>query len=204
LDLPVGAVDVGAVMKILEPLWRTRTETASRVRGRIEAVLDYAKARGWREGENPARWRGHLDHLLPKRSKAQPPTHYEALPWRKIGAFMQQLRQVTCVPARCLEFLILTACRSGEARGARWGEFDLAHGVWTVPARRMKSGREHRTPLSDPALVVMREMAQFGSRPEDFVFPSTRSGSAIGVGRILQHADDRWRGGDAARCGVNQ
>jgi integrase len=177
--MPVSAIGTGEVMQILESLWREKTETASRTRGRIEAILDYAKARGWREGENPARWRGHLDQLLPKRSKAQRPTHYEALPWREVGAFTQQLRQVNSIPARCLEFLILTACRSGGARGARWGEFDLAHGVWAVPASRMKSGREHRTPLSDPALAVMREMAQFGSRPDDLVFPSARSGAAI-------------------------
>jgi Arm DNA-binding domain len=117
-DLPVGSVDTGAVVKIIEPLWRKKTTTASRVRGRIEAVLDYATARGWREGENPARWRGHLDQLLPSRNKVQRVEHHAALPWREIGAFMQRLRQDSGLSARCLEFLILTACRSGEVRGA--------------------------------------------------------------------------------------
>ena len=127
-------VTTGEVMKIIEPLWREKTETASRVRGRIEAILDYAKARGWRDGENPARWRGHLDQLLPKRSKVQRVEHHAALPWREIGAFMQRLRQHSSVSARCLEFLILTACRSGEVRGARWEEIHLAHALWTIPA----------------------------------------------------------------------
>jgi integrase len=167
-DLPVGSIDTGAVMKIIEPLWREKTETASRVRGRIEAVLDYAKARRWREGENPARWRGHLDQMLPKRSKAQRVEHHAALPWREIGAFMQRLRQNSGMNARCLEFLILTACRSGEVRGARWDEIDLTQRVWKIPAQRMKAGHEHRVPLSEPAMAVLRSVAQFGV--EGFVF----------------------------------
>ena len=175
---PVGAVDVGMAMKILEPLWRTRTETASRVRGRIESVLDYATARGWRSGENPARWRGHLNHLLPARSRARRVEHFPALDWREAGAFMRRLRQLNSIPAKALEFLILTAARLGEVRGARWHEIDLDHVVWTIPATRIKSGREHRTPLGESALAVLREMAQFGSRPDALVFPSARSGAA--------------------------
>jgi integrase len=193
--MPVGDVDTGAVMKILEPLWREKTETASRLRGRIESVLDYGKVRGWREGANPARWRGHLNHLLPKRTMAQRPAHYEALPWREVGAFMQRLRQVNSIPARCLEFLILTAGRSGEVRGARWSEFDLAHGVWTVPAERMKAGREHRTPLSEPAMAVLREMAQFGSRRTDLVFPSARIGAGIHDATLTKAVRDAAGGG---------
>ena len=176
-DLPVGSVDTGAVMRIIEPLWREKTETASRVRGRIESILDYAKARGWREGENPARWRGHLDQLLPKRSKVQRVAHHAALPWRETGAFMRRLRQNFSLSARCLEFLILTACRSGEVRGARWDEIDLAHAVWTIPGERMKAGREHRVPLSEPAMAVLREMAQLGT--EGFVFPGLKAASAL-------------------------
>jgi integrase len=176
-DLPVGSVDTGAVVKIIEPLWCEKTETASRLRGRIEAVLDYAKARGWREGENPARWRGHLDQLLPKRSKVQRVEHHAALPWREVGAFMQRLRHTFGVSARCLEFLVLTACRSGEVRGARWTEIDLAHAAWTIPAGRMKAGREHRVPLSDAALCVLREMAEFGT--EGFVFPGLKAASTL-------------------------
>jgi integrase len=170
-DLPVGSVDTGAVVKIIEPLWRGKTETASRVRGRIENILDYAKVRSWRDGENPARWRGHLDHLLPRRGKVQHVEHHAALPWRESGAFMQRLRQNSCVSARCLEFLILTANRSGEVRGARWNEIDLTHAVWTIPAERMKAEREHRVPLSDAALAVLREMAELGGEPGAFVFP---------------------------------
>jgi integrase len=176
-DLPVGSVDTGGVMKIIEPLWRKKTETASRVRGRIEAVLDYAKARGWREGENPARWRGHLDQLLPTRSKVQRVEHHAALPWREIGAFMHRLRQNSGISARCLEFLILTACRSGEVRGARWDEIDLTQRVWTIPAQRMKAGREHRVPLSKPAMAMLRDMAQLGT--EGFVFPGLKTGAAL-------------------------
>jgi integrase len=172
-NLPVNRVDTGAVIKIIEPLWRDKTETASRVRGRIEAVLDYAKARGWREGENPARWRGHLDHLLPKRSKVRRVEHHAALPWQEVGAFMQRLRFTFSVSARCLEFLILTAARSGEVRGARWNEIDLDHAVWTVPAERIKGGREHRVPLSPPAMAVLREMAQLST--EGFVFPGLKT-----------------------------
>jgi integrase len=193
-DLPVGAVDTGAVVKILEPLWRDKTETASRVRGRIESILDYAKARGWREGENAARWRGHLDQLLPRRAKVQRVEHHAAVPWREVGAFVRRLRQNSGISARCLEFLVLTACRSGEARGARWSEIDFAHVLWTIPAGRIKAGREHRVPLSEPAMAVLREMAQLGSG--GFVFPGQRDGATLSdrsLGRMMEAA-----GGDGA------
>jgi integrase len=176
-DLPVGSIDTGAVVKIIEPLWREKTQTASRLRGRIERILDYAKARGWRDGENPARWRGHLDHLLPGRSKVHRVAHHAAIPWRQIGTFMQRLRQNSGISARCLEFLVLTACRSGEVRGARWEEIDLDHAVWTIPAQRMKAGREHRVPLSEPAIDVLRTMAQLGT--DGFVFPGLKTAPAL-------------------------
>ncbi len=176
-DLPVGSVDTGAVVKIIEPLWREKTETASRLRGRIESILDYAKARGWREGENPARWRGHLDQLLPSRSKVQRVEHHAALPWREIGAFMRRLREHSEISALCLEFLILTAARSNEVRAARWDEIDLDHAVWTIPAERMKAGREHRVPLSEPTMAVVRAMAQLGT--EGFVFPGLKTAAAL-------------------------
>jgi integrase len=176
-DLPIGDIDTGVVMKILEPLWRNKTETASRVRGRIEAVIDYARARDWCKGENPARWRGHLDQILPPRSKAQRVEHHKALPWREVGAFMQRLRQNTSLGAQCLQFLILTATRSGEARLARWDEIDLANALWTIPAERMKGGREHRVPLSPPALAVLREMKELGD--EGFIFPGARYAAAL-------------------------
>lgn len=120
--MPIAAIGTGEVMVIVEPLWSSKPETASRVRGRIESILDYAKARGWRNGENPARWRGHLDHPLPARSKVRRVEHHAALPWREIGSFMAVLRRQTGVSARSLEFLILTAARSGEVRGAKWAE----------------------------------------------------------------------------------
>ncbi len=186
-DLSVGSVKTGAVMKIIEPLWREKTETASRVRGRIESILDYAKARGWREGANPAAWRGHLDDLLPKRSKVQRVKHHAALPWRETGAFMQRLRERSGVSARCLEFLILTACRSGEARGAKWSEIDLEHKLWTVPAERMKAGSSHRVPLSEPALAVLRAMAQLDI--QGFVFPGLKAESALSDVAVARAVD---------------
>jgi integrase len=175
--LPVGSVATADVTRILEPLWREKTETAARVRGRVEAVLDYAKVRGWRDGENVARWRGHLALLLPPRSKVRRVVHHAALPWREIGAFMQRLRQNSSISARCLEFLILTATRSAEARYATWAEIDLEHKVWTVPAERMKSGRAHRVPLSPAAMVVLQAMAQLGT--DGFVFPGLKTAATL-------------------------
>jgi integrase len=176
-DLPVASVDTGAVMKIIEPLWRAKTETASRLRGRIESILDYAKARGWRTAENPARWRGHLDQLLPARAKVAHVVHHAAVPWREIGAFVERLRQNSRISEQALAFLILTAARSSEVRGARWDEIDFAHALWTIPAERMKAGREHRVPLSAPALAVLRAMTQFGT--DGFVFPGHKTASAL-------------------------
>jgi integrase len=171
--LPVSDVDTGTVMRVLEPIWREKTETASRLRGRIEAVLDYATARGWRAGENPARWRGHLHNLLPAPSKIAKVEHHAALPWREIGRFMATLMEQEGVAALALRFAILAAARTGEAIGATWGEIDMAGAVWTVPAGRMKAGREHRVPLSVPALTVLREAAQLRSdpHPDAPVFP---------------------------------
>lgn len=189
-ELPVAAVDTGAVVRIIEPLWGEKTETASRVRGRIEAVLDYAAARGWRDRDtlNPATWRGHLDKLLPKRSKVRRVKHHDALPWRECSAFVERLRlrQHRSIADRALEFTILTACRSGEARGARWREIDLGHAVWTIPAERMKAGREHRVPLSDAALSVLREMAAPGSEPDALVFPGGRVGRPLTDVRLAE------------------
>jgi integrase len=180
-NMPVASVGTGEVMQILEALWRTKPETGSRVRGRIESILDYAKARGWRDGENPARWRGHLDHLLPARSKVRRVEHHAALPWREIGIFMAALSQQTGVSARSLEFAILTVARSGEVRGAAWAEIGLREGIWTVPRGRMKAGREHRVPLSKPALAILERMAELrrDSQPGALVFPGGRSGRPL-------------------------
>ncbi len=172
--IPVADVDTGAVMKVLEPIWRKTPETASRVRGRIEAVLDYAKTRGWREGENPARWRGHLAHLLPARNKIARVEHHAALPWEEIGSFMAALRASQGTGALALEFAILTAARSGEVRGARWDEVDIANGVWTIPGTRMKAGREHRVPLSDTALNVLEALRPLRKAGSDLIFPSPK------------------------------
>jgi len=179
-NLSVASVDVGHVTKILEPIWTSKAETAARVRGRIESVLDYAKTHGWRVGENPARWRGHLENVLPARAKVAKVEHHAALPWREIGAFMTTLNQEDGIAALALRFAILTAARTNEVIGATWGEIDIAAAVWSVPAERMKANKEHRVPLSEPALGVLREMAKLrASDAEDVpVFPGGKGGKA--------------------------
>jgi integrase len=166
-SLPVQAVDVGLVMKALEPIWQVKPETASRVRGRIESVIDWSIARGYRQGENPARWRGHLENLLPKKSKVRRVEHHAALPYPDMADFMTELRARDGIAARALEFSILTAARTGEVIGARWAEIDLQSRLWTVPAERMKAGREHRVPLSEAAMALLAGLKREGDR----VFP---------------------------------
>jgi integrase len=175
-DLPVAAIDTALMLRVLEPIWRRKTETASRVRGRIEAVLDWASARGHRTGENPARWRGHLDKLLPRRSKVAPVKHHEALPYVELPTFMTDLRLQDGIGPRALEFTILTAARTGEAIGARRSEIDLTARAWTVPAERMKGGKEHTVPLSDRALEILETLPRTG----DHVFEGARPGRPIG------------------------
>ncbi|MGH6680336.1 MAG: tyrosine-type recombinase/integrase, partial [Bradyrhizobium sp.] len=166
--LPVASVDTALVTKIIEPLWSTKPETASRLRGRIETVLNWAKARGYREGDNPARWRGHLDNLLPARSKVAKVEHHAALPYDELSAFLSDLRAQDGIAARALEFTILTAARTGETIGAKWSEINLGQGVWTLPAVRMKARREHRVPL---AARVVEILSAVGKRADDcFVF----------------------------------
>jgi integrase len=150
--LPVAAIDTGLVLKCIEPIWQTKTETANRTRSRIESVLDWAAVRGYRVGDNPARWKGHLSEVLPARKQIQKPQALAAVPFTEVPALMSQLRQQPGVPSSALAFLILTAARSGEVIGARWEEINLADRVWTIPAERMKSGRQHRVPLSDAAM----------------------------------------------------
>lgn len=179
-DMAVSDVDTGHVMAALEPIWRTKTETASRLRGRLEAVLDYARTRQWRSGENPARWKGHLENLLPARSKIAKVEHHAALPWRQIGTFMRELRAEEGNAARTLELLILTATRTGEAIGARWPEIDLGTGIWTIPANRMKAEKEHRVPLSPAAVVVLEGMLQVrNAEIGDWVFPGQKAGKPL-------------------------
>jgi integrase len=176
-DLSVQAIDVALVTKVLEPIWIAKNETASRVRGRMEAVLDWARVRGYRAGDNPARWRGHLGHLLSERGKIAKVAHHAALPYLEIAGFVEELRGQPGVSARALEFAILTAARTGEVIGARWSEIDLAQGTWTIPAERMKGGKEHRVPLSAPALAVLARVP--GGGPSEFVFPGGKPGKGL-------------------------
>ncbi|MRW94282.1 tyrosine-type recombinase/integrase [Duganella sp. FT80W] len=168
--LPVAEIDTGLVVKCLSPIWETKTETASRLRGRIESILGWATTSGYRTGENPARWKGHLDNLLATISKASRTKHHPSLPWQRMGEFVLALKSREGASARAVEFAILTACRSGEVRGARWSEFDLEKKVWTIPAERMKAKREHEVPLSDAALTLLKLMPERG----DIVFAGTK------------------------------
>jgi integrase len=184
LDRPVETIDTEAVLSVLTPIWSRVPETASRLRGRIEAVLDYAKARGWRTGENPALWRGHLALVLPRRQKL---SRRHLPPYAACPAFMADLRKIDTVAARMLEFAILTAARSGEVRGARWDEIDFEAATWSVPASRMKAAIAHRIPLSSRALEIVTELASI--RMSEFVFPGQRAGrhlAARSMGMVLQ------------------
>ena len=173
--IPVQSVDVALLHKILEPIWTEKTETASRVRGRVESILDWATVRGYRTGDNPARWKGHLENLFPKRSEVQSVVHHPALPYGQIAAFLAILKSHEGSASSALKFTILTAARTGEAIGAKWDEIDFDKAIWTVPAIRMKTKREHRVPLSKLALSVLRKRHELTSR-SDFVFPgSTRA-----------------------------
>lgn len=172
--LSVAEVELAHVVKILEPIWTTKTETASRLRGRIEAVLAWATVSGYRTGDNPARWKGNLDHVLPRPSKVHKTTHHAALPWQNVPGFVADLRKRDGMGARALEFAILTAARSNEVRLATWSEIDFEAKLWTVPAGRMKAGREHRVPLSEPAIKLLKALPRFvGS---DYVFPAAKGG----------------------------
>lgn len=175
-DVPVSLVDVGLVMRVIEPHWKTKNETMRRVRARLEAVLDWARVHGYRAGENPARWKGNLDKLLPKPSRVARVEHHAALGYAEIGAFMEKLREQAGEAARALEFLILTAGRTGEVIGAKPEEFDLDAGIWTVPASRMKGGRRHRVPLSLRAVEIVRDRVE-QDRP--YVFAGGKPGEPL-------------------------
>jgi integrase len=196
-DLAVQGIDTALIMKVLEqdvkatpktspsPLWTARPETATRLRGRMEVILDWARVRGYREGENPARWRGHLDKLLPARDKVRRVRHHAALPYGELPAFMASLREYEGVAARALEFAILTAARTGEVINARWSEIDGSKSLWSIPASRMKSGREHRVPLGPRALAVLDEMKQLAhcggenDQARACVFPGAKVGRPL-------------------------
>ena len=184
--VPVQQVDTALVLQVLQPIWGEKPAISSRIRAIIESVLSWAKAKGYRAGENPALWRGHLDHLLPARSKVRLVRHHPALPFSEVPAFLVQLRARDGFAPRALEFLILTAARSGEAMGARWDEIDLGQKMWVVPPERMKGAKEHRVPLSARALAILEDMAEL--RLSEFVFPGRIGGplSDIGARRLLR------------------
>lgn len=177
---PVNEITTADVLDVLKPIWLTKSETASRLRGRIERVLDAAKAKGHRSGENPALWRGHLDKLLPKRRKLSR-GHHAAMRYEEVPAFIGALRERAAVAARALEFTILTAARSGETFGAKWREIDLGAAIWIIPKDRMKAAREHRVPLSPRAVAILKEMAQIGTDPDAYAFPGQKRGKPLSV-----------------------
>jgi integrase len=190
--LPVQAIDTDLVMRALEPVWRTKSETATRLRGRIESILDWAKVRGLRGGDNPARWRGHLDMLLPRPSKVKTVEHHPALPYAEMPDVLAALTAQDSVGAKALEFTILTAVRTGEVIGARWSEFDLDAKLWTIPAARMKAKREHRVPLSTRALKILESMAL--GRKSEFAFPGARKGMPLSNMAMLATLERMGRG----------
>lgn len=180
-ELPVAEVGTAHVLKILEPIWKAKAETASRVRGRMETILDAAKARGYREGENPARWRGHIAQILPARSRLTR-GHHKAMAYEAIPAFVGALHKREAVAALALEFTILTAARTGEVIGAKWDEVDLDKAIWTIPASRMKAGKEHRVPLSRRAVEILKSTQ--GLRKE-WLFPATKGGKMSGMAMTM-------------------
>jgi integrase len=174
--LPVKDIDTALVTKVLQPIWQTKTETASRLRGRIQAVIDWASVSGFRSGPNPAQWAGHLEHVFPAVTKGE---HHVALPYTELPAFMAKLRADSSVQARALEFLILAAARLGEVRGAVWPEIDMAARMWTVPAARMKAKKEHRVPLCDDAMAILAHMQKL--QRTNYIFPGNRSDRPLGA-----------------------
>lgn len=178
-DLPVHEIDVGLVLRVLEPIWTTKNETASRLRGRIEAILDWATVRGYRTGANPAQWKGRLAHALPARARVRRVEHHAALPFDEIGAFMAALRKQDGTAARALEFTILTAARTNETIGATWAEIDLDAKIWIVPGPRMKAKKEHRVALSDAAIALLTAIKPDDATADQFVFPGRRAGKPL-------------------------
>jgi integrase len=177
-------IETEHILNVLEPVWMKTPETASRVRGRIEVVLDWAKARGLRDGDNPARWRGHLANLLPKVSKVAPVKHLPAMAFDEVPAFVAELRSIGSHTALALELLVLTATRANETLGATWSEFDLEKKVWCIPAARMKAGREHRVPLSDRVIEILKEVESV--RQTALVFPGLATGRPLRSNAVLR------------------
>jgi len=180
-ELPVAEIATAHVLQILEPIWKAKAETANRVRGRMETILDAAKARGYRDGENPARWRGHIAQILPARSRLTR-GHHKALPYDAIPEFVSKLREREAVAALTLEFAILTAARTGEVLGAKWDEVDMDKAIWTIPPARMKAGKEHRVPLSARAVEILKETQQLG---KEWLFPAAKGGKLSGMAMAM-------------------
>lgn len=181
---PVDAITTEDALKILQPIWSSKTETAKRVQGRVENIMDWATARKYRTGENPARWRGHLDKLLPKPTKVAKPVHHPAMPYQDVPGFMVELEGNGSVSSLALRFLILTACRTGEVIGAQWPEVDLEARTWTIPGDRMKAGQPHRVPLSDAAMAVLQALPRVEGNPH--LFPGARHGRPLSNMALLQ------------------
>lgn len=184
-NLSVQHIDVGLVLKVLEPIWFEKTETASRVRQRIENILDWAKVRNHRTDENPARWRGHLEKLLPKRTKVQKVKHFAAMPYNELPDYFRSLRKIDTLAAKTLAFTILTATRSNEAREAKWEEIDLKAKAWIIPDERMKAGRPHRVPLTQECIEILNEVKRL--KVNELVFPGLRKGKPISDAALLKH-----------------
>jgi integrase len=173
-DISVSEIGLPEVLAVLKPIWTEKTETASRIRQRIEQILNWATVSGYRTGENPARWAGNISEILPKPSKVFKRVHFKALPYEQMGSFMVELRKRPAMTARALEWIILTACRSAEARGATWDEIDLKQRIWTIPADRMKMDREHRVPLCDDAVKLLKNLPRFEG--SNYLFTAARGG----------------------------
>jgi integrase len=188
-SLAVADIDIGSVLSVLEPIWPIKTETASRVRSRIEAILDWATVRKLRDGDNPARWKGNLQHVLPARARLAKPEHHAALPYAEIPAFTALLKKRDGVAARALEFVILTAARTGEVVGAQWDEIDLTARTWTVPGNRMKAGREHRVALSDEAVEILKALPREKDNPYVFIGPRAGGLSNMAMAAVLRRMD---------------
>jgi integrase len=185
-DVPVSSIETADITRVLEPIWYQKPETASRLRARIEAVLDYSATMRWRTGENPARWRGHLSNIFESRRRlaralhgAAILEHHAALPWSEVGGFVAELRGQDGVAARALEFTVLTAARTGETLGARWSEIDLNGSTWSIPANRTKGARGHRIPLASPAIAILQTMASIQAGPDSYVFPGGKTGQPL-------------------------
>lgn len=183
-DMPVDAIQTEHVLAVLQPVWLTKTETAKRVQGRIENILDFAAAHKWRAGENPARWRGHLDKLLARPTKVKTVEHHPAMPYRAVPGFMRELQANPSISSLALQWLILTATRTGETLGARWDEIDPEGTVWTIPAARMKARREHRVPLTETAVAILRRLPRIEGNP--YLFPGARHGRPLSNMALLQ------------------